>query len=175
MKYTNYEVFCSVIFSSLYYYFFPVFIIWFHTLTLSILHAALKWPSSLKVTDPVLHSYKQWGKLYSFIWINASITQTWRHVTFPSSPNLKIPWNVNNLKMIKLNCNAATFRNPRKEYERSFSSGRTNGICAAKQVVHTSRRISPFKSMFSIVSFTVSLWILLHLASYTCTHTHTHT
>jgi len=53
---------------------------------------------------------------------------------------------------------------------RSSSSGRTNGICAATQVGHTSRR----NNRFSIVSFTVLIWILLHLASHTHTHTHTH-
>ena len=79
-----------------------------------------------------------------------------------------------NVEMVK-QCNAATFRKPRTGNERSSSSGRTNGIYAAKQDGHTSRRISPFKNRFSIVSFTVSVWMLLHLASYTCTHTHTHT
>ena len=59
--------------------------------------------------------------------------------------------------MIKLNATQQLLEIPKTEYERTYSSGRTNGIRAAKQDGHNSRIISPFKSRFSIVSFTVSI------------------
>jgi hypothetical protein len=62
-----------------------------------------------------------------------------------------------NVEMIKLNATQQLLEIPKTEYERTYSSGRTNGIRAAKQDGHNSRIISPFKSRFSIVSFTVSI------------------
>ena len=166
MKYTNYEVFCSVIFTSLY--------CLYNALTLSILYTALNWPSSLKVTAPVLHSYKQWGTALLFYMNQRQYSPDMAPCDFSFFPQFKNALKCKqfeNVEMIKLNAMQQILEIP-KQIMRSSSSGRTRGICAAKQDGHSSRRISPFKSRFSIVSFTVWIWILHHLASHTHTHTH---
>jgi hypothetical protein len=79
-----------------------------------------------------------------------------------------------NVEMIKLNAILQLLDIP-EQSKRSSSSGRTNGIHAAKQEVHNSKRISPLKMRFSIVSFSVNLDTSSLGLTHLHTHTHTHT